>query len=73
MTKDKTVPQEVLNDTALIVLYQEYESLYFIPVFKVRIETAKHKVTSLILKNCSCIKCMAATEFINNLNYTEYE
>jgi hypothetical protein len=65
--------QDDVKYLALIVLSIEYENLFFIPHFKIRIDTAKANASDIILNKCGCSKCTAAVNFINDLNYTDYE
>jgi hypothetical protein len=58
---------------ALIVLSIEYENLFFIPNFQIRVDTAKANTSDIILNKCGCTKCTAAVNFINDLNYIDYE
>jgi hypothetical protein len=68
----KTIKDQVEVMSALL-LTMEYEELYFIPNFNVRMATAKAKAITLIKNKCNCDQCNHAVNYINNLNFNEYD
>lgn len=68
----KTMKDQIEVMSALI-LTMEYEELFFIPNFDIRMATAKAKAITLINNKCNCIQCTHAVNYITKLNFNEYD
>lgn len=68
----KTIKDQVEVMSALL-LTMEYDELYFIPNFDVRMSTAKAKAITLIKNKCNCNQCTHAVNYIKNLNFNEHD
>ena len=69
--KDNTHNLECIKASLLFTM--EYDELWFIPNFEIRIDTAKKNAIALILDNCDCNKCCVSADYILNLNFNDHE